>query len=131
MLLDNIYSNRLCYSTMYMSVATGKNISIYILVRLSLEYYVLLRRWEINVRASLEGDVQNILFTLGQSYIYHVLQTLTLYCGTHNWMCVHKMLNHGLNHGFFDSLFKLIHCHKHWNVCVSLFWFHIWILDQF
>ena len=54
--------NRLGYSTMYMSVATGKNISIYILVRLSLEYYVLLRRWEINVRASLEGDVQNILF---------------------------------------------------------------------
>ena len=69
MLLDNIYSNRLCYSTMYMSVATGKNISIYILVRLSLEYYVLLRRWEINVRASLEGDVQNILYTRA-SYIW-------------------------------------------------------------
>ena len=25
-----------------------------------------------------------------------------------------KMLNHGLNHGFFLSLFKLIPCHIHW-----------------
>ena len=33
-----------------------------------------------------------------QSYIYQVLQTLTLYCGTQNWLCVHNILDHGLNH---------------------------------
>ena len=30
------------------------------------------------------------------------------YCGTHNWLCVQKMLNHW----FFLSLFKLISCPK-------------------
>ena len=34
---------------------------------------------------------------------------MTLYCGTHNWLCVQKMLNHG----FFLSLFKLISCPVH------------------
>ena len=43
---------------------------------------------------------------------------MTLYCGTHNWLCVQKMLNHGLNHVFFLSLFKLISCKIHWIVCV-------------
>ena len=43
---------------------------------------------------------------------------MTLYCGTHNWLCVQKMLNHGLNHGFFLSLFKLISFPIHWIVCV-------------
>ena len=43
---------------------------------------------------------------------------MTLYCGTHNWLCLKKMLNHGLNHGFFLSLFKLISCPIHWIVCV-------------
>ena len=40
-----------------------------------------------------------------------------------------KMLNHGLNHGLFLSLFKLIPCPIYWIVylCVSLFKFHIWI----
>ena len=33
-------------------------------------------------------------------------------------MCVHKMLNHGLIHGFFLSLFKLKPCPMHWIVCV-------------
>ena len=36
----------------------------------------------------------------------------------HNWLCVLKMLNHGLNHGFFLSLFKLITYPIHWFVCV-------------
>ena len=49
-------------------------------------------------------------------YIYQVLYTLTLYCGTHNWLYVQKMLNHGLKHGFFLSLFKLIFCPIHWIV---------------
>ena len=40
------------------------------------------------------------------------------YCGTHNWLCVQKMLNHGINHGFFLSLFELISCPIHWIVCV-------------
>ena len=31
-------------------------------------------------------------------------------------MCVQKMLNHGLNHGLFLSLFKLIPCPIHWIV---------------
>ena len=39
---------------------------------------------------------------------------MTLYCDTHNWMCVQKMLNHGLDHGLFISLFKRILCHIHW-----------------
>ena len=43
---------------------------------------------------------------------------MTLYCGTHNWLCEQKMLNHGLNHGLFLSLFKLIPCPIHWIVCV-------------
>ena len=30
----------------------------------------------------------------------------------------HKISNHGLNHGFFLSLFKLIPCPIHWIVCV-------------
>ena len=29
-----------------------------------------------------------------------------------------EMLNHGLNHGLFLSLFKLIPCHTHWIVYV-------------
>ena len=33
-------------------------------------------------------------------------------------LCVQKMLNHGLNHGFFLSLFKLISCPRHWIVYV-------------
>ena len=37
-----------------------------------------------------------------------------LYCGTHNLLWVLKMLNHGLNHGLFLSLFKLLTCHIHW-----------------
>ena len=40
------------------------------------------------------------------------------YTVAHNWMCVHKMLNHGLNHGFFLSLFKLKPCPMHWIVSV-------------
>ena len=60
----------------------------------------------------------NSFLCLRQSYIHQVLQTLTLYSGTHIWMCVHKMLNHGLNHGFFLLLFKLISCPIHWIVCV-------------
>ena len=48
-----------------------------------------------------------------QSYRDQVLQTLTIYCGTPNWLCVHKMLNNGLNHGLFISLFKLIPCPIH------------------
>ena len=32
-------------------------------------------------------------------------------------VCI-KMLNHGLNHGLFLSLFKLIPCHIHWIVYV-------------
>ena len=43
---------------------------------------------------------------------------MSLYCGTHMWMCVQKMLNHGLNHGFFLLLFKLLSCPIHWIVCV-------------
>ena len=35
---------------------------------------------------------------------------MTLCYGTHNWLCVQKMLSHGLNHGLFISLFKLISC---------------------
>ena len=43
---------------------------------------------------------------------------MTLYCVTHNWLYVQKMLNHGLNHGFLISLFNLIFCPIHWIVCV-------------
>ena len=32
------------------------------------------------------------------------------------------MLNHGLNHGVFLLLFKLISCPIHWIVCVSAYW---------
>ena len=59
-----------------------------------------------------------------QSYIFQVLQTLTLYCGIHNWLRS-KMLNHGLSHGLFLSLFKLIPCSIHWIVHV----FHISYLN--
>ena len=34
------------------------------------------------------------------------------------WLCMQKMLNHGLNHGFFLLLFKLISCPIHWILCV-------------
>ena len=30
------------------------------------------------------------------------LETMTLYFSTHNWLCVHKMLNNGLNHGLLE-----------------------------
>ena len=43
---------------------------------------------------------------------------MTLYCGTHHWLWVQKILNHGLNHGFFLSLFKLIFFPIHLIVCV-------------
>ena len=41
---------------------------------------------------------------------YTVAHTLDCVCS--------KMLIHGLNHGFFLSLFKLISCPIHWIVCV-------------
>ena len=60
---------------------------------------------------------------------------MTLYCCTHNWLCVQKILNHNLNHGFFILLFKLISCTIHWIVCLLayLYKFHesmsfIWIV---
>ena len=41
------------------------------------------------------------------------------YTLAHTIDCVcSKMLNHGLNHGLFLSLFKLIPCHIHWIVFV-------------
>ena len=43
----------------------------------------------------------------------------TLNIDLHTIECVcSKMLNHGLNHEFFLSLFKLIPCPIHWIVCV-------------
>ena len=42
-----------------------------------------------------------------------------------------KMLNHGLNHGLFLTLFKLIPCLKLNCICVSLSKFQVWILKQF
>ena len=54
---------------------------------------------------------------------------MTLYCGTHNWLCadtighnwlcVQKVLNHCLNHGFFLSLFKQPALPRHIKVWVS------------
>ena len=41
---------------------------------------------------------------------YTVADTIDCVCS--------KMLNHGLNHGYFLSLFKLIPCPIHWIVCV-------------
>ena len=42
-----------------------------------------------------------------------------LYTVAHTIDCVYsKMLNHGLNHGFFLSRFKLIPCPIHWTVYV-------------
>jgi hypothetical protein len=51
---------------------------------------------------------------------------------TIDWVCS-KILNHGLNHGFFLSLFKFIYTLPHTLncMCVSLFKFHIWILKKF
>ena len=67
------------------------------------------------------------LFTIwpqfGQSYMSQVLYTVA-----HIIDCVcSKMLYHGLNHGVFLSLLKLLPCHIHWIVlmCISLFKFHI------
>ena len=53
-----------------------------------------------------------------------------------NVCAVVKMLNHGLNHGLFISLFKLILCHIHITyilncICVSLSKINIWISKQF
>ena len=45
---------------------------------------------------------------------------MTLYSGTHNCVC-RKMLNNGLNHGLFLSLFKLIPCHIHLIVCMLVY----------
>ena len=58
----------------------------------------------------------------------------TLYYGTNysGWLCVQKMLYHGLNHGFFLLLFKLISCPIHWIVCVLAYLNFIFeILEQF
>ena len=56
---------------------------------------------------------------------------MTLYCGTHNWLCVQKMLNHGLNHVFFSFTFQAYTLPNTLNcMYVSLFRFHIWILKQ-
>ena len=57
---------------------------------------------------------------------------MTLYCGTHNWLYMQKKLSHGLNHAFFLSLFKQAYILPHTLncVCISLFRFHIWILEQ-
>ena len=104
MLLDNIYSNILCYSTMYnvhVSCHGKKYISIYILVRLSLEYYVLLRRWEINVRASLEGEVQNILYTRAYLAYYQNLSALRIYI-----LRIPDTRNHYNQFGILSEFFK-------------------------
>ena len=50
----------------------------------------------------------------------------------HSIDCVcSKMLNHGLNHGLFLSLFKLIPCPIHWIVCVSLFKWVVAVVQLF
>jgi hypothetical protein len=43
---------------------------------------------------------------------YNVAHTIDCVCS--------KMLNHGLNHGLFLSLFKLIPCPINWIVCVPI-----------
>ena len=48
--------------------------------------------------------------TLNINLPYTVASTIDCGCS--------KMLNHGLNHGFFLSLFKLIPCPINWIVCV-------------
>ena len=55
-----------------------------------------------------------------QSYISQVHWSYTV-ASTINCGCS-KMLNHGLNLGFFLSLFKLIPCPIHWIVYVLAYW---------
>ena len=67
-----------------------------------------------NSRSSTSSHV--ILHT--KLYIPSTLN-IDLYTVAHTIDCVcSKMLNHGLNHGFFLSLFKLIPCPIHWIVYV-------------
>ena len=55
--------------------------------------------------------LSNVVFTkYSKHWPFTVAHTIDCVCS--------KMLNHGLNHGFFLSLFKLISCPIHWIVCV-------------
>ena len=54
------------------------------------------------------GKVKVIYLKYSKHWPYAVAFTIDFGCS--------KMLNHGLNHGLFLSLFKLIPCHIHWIV---------------
>ena len=61
----------------------------------------------------------DILFHMPGKVIYTKYSKHWPYTVAHTFECVcSKMLNHGLNHGFFLSLFKLISCPIHWIVYV-------------
>ena len=62
------------------------------------------------LRNSIWSKTIKVAFSLWSKCIYQVVSK--------HWMCVHKMLNRGLNQGVFLSLFKLISCPIYWIVCV-------------
>ena len=51
--------------------------------------------------SSLFYNDKHILYSKDKVIYTKCSKPKTLYCGTHNWLCVQKMLNHGWNHGFF------------------------------
>ena len=59
---------------------------------------------------SFKGTFKVIYTKYSKHWPYAVAHTI-------NCVCI-KMLNHGLNHGFFLLLFKLKSCPIHWIVCV-------------
>ena len=67
-----------------------------------------------------------------QSYISHVLKILCLYCDTHNWLRVHQNVKSWFKSWVTSFTFQaytlphILNC-----ICVSLFKFLIWILNQF
>jgi hypothetical protein len=63
-----------------------------------------------NDRKKTQTSVKVIYPKYSKHWPYTVASTIDCGCS--------KMLNHGLNHGFFLSLFKLIPCPINWIVCV-------------
>ena len=63
--------------------------------------------FRLGAKKSMKGD-ENRYLVLGKADVVS-----KLYIPSTLNMCVQKMLNHGLNHGFFLLLFKLISCPIH------------------
>ena len=126
------------FATLVLTFIYWKTIEQFLSMEICLLYFELISNvtyftsWT-NFLSIFKSDTTCTLYICRIKVIYPKYSKHLLSNVAHTIDCVcNKMLNHGLNHEFFLSLFKLIICPHTLNcICVSLFKFHIWILKQF